>query len=146
MKRYYLGLNAGGPGIKECLFGRGNARDVRDLSELIAKRYGGTPMLTKNGRSALCLALKAYFDGGDKIIISGFTCYAVYEAVVEAGMTPIFADINKNDLNFDIDTLETLINTTTGRGAKGLIVQNTLGNPVDIQKISNLLKSTICSL
>ena len=140
MKRYYLGLNANGPKVHECLFGHGNAKDLRKLSELIANRYKGIPMLSKNGRSALALALKSYFDGGDKIIISGFTCYAVYEAVVRAGMTPIFADINKKDLNFDIEALEGLMNSTTGRGAKGIIIQNTLGNPIDINKIEKFAK------
>lgn len=140
MKRYYLGLNAGGPKIRECLWGHGSAKTVRELSELLAKRYQGTPMLTKNGRSALAIALKSYFDGGDKIIIAGFTCYAVYDAVKEAGMTPVFADINKKDLNFDIDTLEGLIESSTGRGAKGIVIQNTLGNPVDIVKISSFAK------
>ena len=97
-------------------------------------------MLCKNGRSALCLALKSYFDGGDKIIISGFTCYAVYEAVVKAGMTPIFADISEEDLNFDLDALEGLIKSSTGRGAKGIIIQNTLGNPIEIKKIQKFAK------
>ncbi len=140
MKRYYLGLNAGGPKILKCLFGHGNAKDFRKLSEVLAERYQGTPMLCKNGRSALCLALKSYFNGGDKIIISGFTCYAVYEAVVKAGMTPVFADITKKDLNFDFEALEGLLKSTTGHGAKGIIIQNTLGNPIDIKKIQKIAK------
>lgn len=140
MKRYYLGLNANGPKISECLFGRGTKQDLRKLNELLAGRYKGAPILTKNGRSALALALKAYFDGGDKIIITGFTCHAVYEAVVEAGMTPIFADINRKDLNFDLKTLNDLIKSPTGRGAKGIIVQNTLGNLVDIREIEKFAR------
>lgn len=140
MKRYYLGLNAGGPGILECLFGHGNAKDVRELSEVLATRYQGTPILTMNGRSALALALKSYFDGGDKIVISGFTCYAVYEAVVKAGMTPVFADISKKDLNFDLEALEELLKSDTGRKVKGIIVQNTLGNPIDIEKLQKFAK------
>ena len=140
MRRYYLGLNAGGPKIRECLFSHGSTRAVRELSELLAKKYQGTPMLCKNGRSALALALKAYFNGGDKIIITGFTCYAVYEAVKKAGMTPIFADISKTDLNFDINALEGLMKSTTGRAAKGIIIQNTLGNPCDIEKIQKFAK------
>lgn len=140
MKRYYLGLNAGGPGIKECLFTHGSARNEREFSDFLAKKYQGTPMLCKNGRSALTIALKSYFNGGDKIIIAGFTCYAVYEAVQKAGMTPVFADINKKDLNFDVRTLEDLLDTTTGQGARGIIIQNTLGNPVEIDKIQKFAR------
>ena len=142
MNRYYLGLNAGGPKISECLFARGTSKDLRDLSEYLAGRYKGTAMLCKNGRSALCLALKSYFDFGDKILVNGFTCYAVYQAVIEAGMTPVFVDINARDLNFDEKTLE-----APWKGAavhanriKGIIVQNSLGNPVDIEMVEKFAK------
>lgn len=140
MKRYYLGLNANGPKVSQCLFTRGRTKDLRDLSEFLAGKFGGAPILTKNGRSALTLALKSYFNGGDKIIVTGFTCYAVYQAVSEAGMTPIFADINEKDLNFDVKTLEALLRSTTGRGAKGIIIQNTLRNTVEIDKIERFAK------
>lgn len=140
MKRYYLGLNANGPKTRECLFTHGSTKAVRELSEFLAKKYQGTPIFCKNGRSALALVLKAYFNGGDKIIVNGFTCYAVYDAVKKAGMTPIFADINKENLNFDVKTLEGLISSTTGRTARGIIVQNTLGNTVDIEKIKKFAK------
>ena len=62
-------------------------------------------VLCKNGRSALCLALKAYFQPGDAVIVNGFTCYAVYEAIRAAGLTPIWADISREDLNFDLNAL-----------------------------------------
>lgn len=133
-RRYYLGLNAGGPKALKTLFLHGTNADLRELSDYLAKKYQGTAILTKNGRSALALALKAYFDNGDKIIVTGFTCHAVFEAVTEAGMVPIFADINKEDLNFDITTLEKLV-TRNGSRIKGIIVQNTLGNPVDMAAI-----------
>lgn len=140
MKRYYLGLNAHGPKAFRTLFIRGRTRDLRELSEFLAGKFTGAPMLAKNGRSALAIALKSYFNGGDKIIVCGFTCHAVYEAVVAAGMTPVFADIDEKDLNFDVETLSALLKSTTGRGAKGLIVQNTLGNAVDMEKIEKFAK------
>lgn len=130
-RRFYLGLNMGGPKVSECLWTHGTSKDLRELSEYLAERYSGASVLTKNGRSALCFALKSYFNPGDKIIINAFTCYAVYEAVVKAGMTPIFADINRKDLNFDEKTLEKIVSNKT----KGIILQNSLGNPVDIKKI-----------
>ena len=131
MRRFYLGLNAGGPKVFRCLFGHGNKDDVRELSEILAQKYHGKPILMKNGRSALALALKSYFDYGDKIIVNGFTCHAVVEAITEAGMTPVFADITKENLNFDVNTISKVM----GSKVKGIIVQNSLGNPVDIEKI-----------
>lgn len=93
-------------------------------------------MLCKNGRSALALALKAYFEPGDAVIINGFTCYAVYEAVKAAKLIPIFADISKDDLNFEMKKFDTLL----PKKPKGIIVQNSLGNPVDIVAIEKLTK------
>lgn len=140
MRRYYLGLNAGGPGVFSTLFSRGTRRDLRDLSEFLAGKYLGAPMLTKNGRSALALALKAYFEPGDKIIVNGFTCYAVIEAVRKAGMTPIFADIEPATLNFDQVTLEKLLTDPVSHGVRGIIVQNTLGNPVDMKMVEKIAR------
>lgn len=142
MKRYYLGLNANGPKASECLFSRGSSQDLRGLSEYLAGRYQGEAILTKNGRSALAMALRAYLEPGDKVIVNAFTCYAVFEAIVEAGMAPVFVDINPETLNFDAATLE-----QPWKGAavhanriKGIIVQNSLGNPVDIEMVEKFAK------
>ena len=135
-RKYYLGLNANGPKAFEALFAHSSSRDLRDFSELLAKKYLGSPILTKNGRSALALALMSYFEPGDKIIVNGFTCYAVYEAVTEAGMTPIFVDILEKDLNFDVSVLEKNIN----KNVKGIIVQNSLGNTIDMKALEKFAK------
>lgn len=135
-RRFYLGLNAGGPGVFKTLFTRGSSQDLRKLSEFLSGKYKGATILTKNGRSALCLALLSYLDPGDKVIVCGFTCYAVYEAVVQAGMTPVFSDIEEKTLNFDFSKLEKLIDKRT----HGIIVQNTLGNPIDMEKMEKFAK------
>lgn len=141
MKRYYLGLNANGPSIKEG-FSRGNSRDLRRLSDFLAKKYEGTCYLAKNGRSALCIALQSYFESGDKIIVNAFTCYAVYEAVIEAGLVPVFADIDEKTLNFNEKTLNVFWEGAAihANRIKGIIIQNSLGNPVDIEKIEKFAK------
>lgn len=133
MKRYYLGLNANGPKALKSLFSRGRASDLRDLTQFLSGKYQGTPILTKNGRSALAIALKSYFEPGDKIIINAFTCYAVYEAVKAAKMVPVFADIDVRNLNFNVDTLKEIL-----KDAKGIIIQNSLGNLVDIEEIEKI--------
>ena len=130
-KNYFLGLAANQKRAWRHLFTRASAKDAENLTKYLSERYGGEAALTKNGRSALALALKAYFNKGDKIIVNGFTCYAVYEAVRAAGLTPVFADISKKDLNFNIETLVKAVDKDT----VGIIVQNTFGNPVDIKAI-----------
>jgi len=82
-KHYFLGL-AANYSRKRCLahtFAIGRKKDRGALQRFLTQKYGGETILTKNGRSALALALKAYFDPGDAVIVNGFTCYAVYEAV-----------------------------------------------------------------
>ena len=79
VRRHYLGMAAGYT-ASECLahtFAVGQQKDCDALTDYLGKRYGGKAILCKNGRSGLCLALKAYFDRGDAVIVNGFTCYAV---------------------------------------------------------------------
>ena len=139
MKRYYLGMAEGYSRRKEVakhLFATGGEKDREALQEFLAKKYSGRAILTKNGRSGLALALEAYFDKGDKILVNGFTCFAVFEAVKAAGLKPVFVDIEQSDLNFSIKTLEAGLEP----GVKGIIVQNSLGNPVDIKQIESFAK------
>lgn len=141
-KHYFLGLAAGKKEVFKQLFVRGSERDASQLRIYLQKRYTGEAILTKNGRSALALALKAYFQKGDAVIVNGFTCYAVYEAIKAAGLTPVFADISKDNLNFNAKTLENLwADSADKTSIKGIIIQNTLGNPVDIEKIESFAKT-----
>ena len=175
MKRYFLGMAAGYSTrqVWRHTFAWGQASDLTALEQYLQRRYTGSDpstkaILCKNGRSALALTLKAYFDPGDKVLVNGFTCYAVYEAVKAAGLTPVWVDISREDLNFDLDSLNKVVNTqaaSAGDGLgrvpaehpeggaaggkspagpaeriKGIIIQNSLGNPVDIKKVENFAK------
>ena len=165
MKRYFLGMAAGYSEreVWRHTFAVGFRRDCRELKGYLRKHYGGgndsQVVLCKNGRSALCLALKAYFQPGDAVIVNGFTCYAVYEAVKAAGLVPIWVDISHKDLNFDPKTIEGIFRagpatafppfSSSSMGGpqavsparvKGLIIQNSLGNAIDIKKIEGLAK------
>ena len=136
MKHYFLVMAAeyADRGWIKHLFTIGRQRDLDALNRFLAQKYHGEALLCKNGRSALALALKKYFTPGDKIIVNGFTCYAVYEAVKTAELKPVFVDISQEDLNFDYEKLE------KHGDAKGIIVQNTLGNPVDMKRIEKFAK------
>ncbi len=137
-KHYFLGVAAGYPNKQAWrhTFTIGRERDRGELQRFLTKKYNGETILTKNGRSALAIALKAYFKPGDKIIVNGFTCYAVYEAIKAAELTPVWADINRENLNFDIET----ISSVYADGIVGIIIQNSLGNPVDIETVEKFAK------
>ena len=159
-KNYFLGAAANYSRKQRLLhtFSIGKQSDINDLKDFLAKKYDGKAMITKNGRSALTLALRANLPKGSRVIVNGFTCYAVIEAVRAAEMEPVFADIDKKTLNFDVNTIkaalaaacpsDTLraagmqsIQAESSRSAEhiaastALIIQNTLGNMVDIEKI-----------
>lgn len=129
-KHYFLGA-AANYSRKQRLahtFAIGKQSDIDDLKDFLGKKYDGRAIVTKNGRSALALTLKHNFEKGSRIAVNGFTCYAVYEAVKAAGMEPVFVDIDKKDLNFNLNTLKSI-------KADGIIVQNSLGNPVNITAV-----------
>ena len=141
-KHYFLGMAANYTRKQRLVhtFAVGREYDRGALQRYLTQKYGGDTILTKNGRSALALALKAYFDPGDKVLVNGFTCYAVYEAVKAAGLVPVWADISRENLNFTVSTLEKASKAEPAGTIKGIIVQNSLGNPVDIVAIEKFAK------
>lgn len=132
MKRYYLGFAAhlSGREIWRHTFAIGRKKDCQELVAFLEQKYGGEAVLTKNCRSGLALAFKAYFEPGDGIIVNGLTCYAVLEAIKAAKLVPIFADVDRDSLNFNVGTLTDAL--SRGSRVRGIIVQNTLGNPVNM--------------
>ena len=121
------------------LFAVGTKKSQKALCAHLAKRYGSDEAhvaVTKNGRTALAIALKTVLEPGSKVVMNGFTCHAVIEAITAAKMTPIFADINPETLHYDDKTLEKLL--AKHPDIKGIIIQNTLGIPVDIAKFEKL--------
>ena len=166
MKHYFLGMAANYKGrLWAHTFAIGRERDRGALQRFLTQKYGGQAILTKNGRSALALALKAYFEPGDAVIVNGFTCYAVYEAVKAAGLVPVWADISSRDLNYNATTLTAALRAGPAVAASptvldsrlraagdppapsparikpvGIIIQNSLGNSVDIAAIEKFAK------
>lgn len=144
MRKFFLGMAAHYT-PKEILahtFAIGKKADCEKLKTYLEKHYHGETLLCKNGRSGLSLALRAYFEKGDGVIVNGFTCYAVYEAIIDAGMVPVWVDIEKQDLNFSVQTILSGMKTAESSRTKvrGIIVQNTLGNPVNMAELEGLAK------
>ena len=138
MRHYFLGL-AANYSRKERLahtFAIGLEKDRRELKRYLQERYGGETILAKNGRSALAMALMAYFEPGDAVMVNGFTCYAVFEAIKYAKLKPVFVDIDTKDLNAKFTEYDIKQNDNI----KGIIIQNTFGNPVDIESLEKFAK------
>lgn len=88
-----------------------------------------------NGTVALDLALKALGIGpGDEVVVTPRTFLASVSAIVNAGATPVFADIDRDSQNI---TAETIRRVLTPR-SKGIICVHLAGWPCEMDEIMHL--------
>ena len=109
------------------------------LDTILKEKYGGEVTYFYKGREAIEAALKLLsFPKGDFVAINGLTCYVVQKAVTNAGLTCEYIDINES-LNYSAGELEKSLHKNSK--IRAIIIQNTLGNPIDILKIKSICKS-----
>ncbi len=100
----------------------------------LAAHYKGKAVLTYKGREALELALRlSNLPAGSQVGINGFTCYVVFAAAERAGYEPVFIDVEKSGLNFSINELRQA--HIQNPNLKAIVIQNTLGMPVDMDSL-----------
>jgi len=95
-------------------------------------RYVGTKhaLSFNSARESLYVILKAMGIGaGDEVIVPGYTCVVVPQAVVFTGAKPIYVDVNKDTMTIDSNKLNEKITPKT----KAIIVQHTFQWFCDIQ-------------
>jgi dTDP-4-amino-4,6-dideoxygalactose transaminase len=85
-----------------------------------------------NGTDAIVLALNALGIGaGAEVICPAFTFYATAEAIVQAGATPVFADIDPVTLNLDPAEVERKI----GPNTKAIMPVHLYGRPAPVEEL-----------
>lgn len=82
----------------------------------------------ENGRTALYLLLKSLKVEGGEVVIQAFTCSVVPGAIIEAGATPVYCDI---DETYNLDPANLTITDKT----KAVIIQHTFGTPANYSVI-----------
>jgi dTDP-4-amino-4,6-dideoxygalactose transaminase len=88
-----------------------------------------------NGTDAIVLVLNALGIGsGDEVICPAFTFYATAEAIVRAGATPVFADIDPQTLNLDPERVAERITPRT----KAIMPVHLFGRPAPLAELSAL--------
>lgn len=123
-------------------FAVGSKKDLSELRAYLAAHYGTTRdrvAVYHTGRSALSVAIQRTVPADSEVVATSLTCYAVVEAIRDAGCTPIFADIDLKTLHFGVKELQKVIKLHPN--IKAVIVQNNLGNPCDIVGIEKFCKS-----
>lgn len=108
---------------------------VREFEAAFAQRMGVRDALAvTSGTAALRVALAALGIGpGDEVITQSFTFVATAEAIVEAGATPVCAEVD-DTLNIDPCDLESRI---TGR-TRAIIVVHMLGVPARLDAVGKV--------
>jgi len=87
-----------------------------------------------NGTDALLIGLEALSLEKKEILVPSFSFFATSEAIVKAGLHPVFVDIRFSDCNIDTDKLEEKITENTG----AILPVHLFGNSSEMNKILNI--------
>jgi dTDP-4-amino-4,6-dideoxygalactose transaminase len=91
-----------------------------------------------NGTDALVVAVRALgLEPGDEVIVPAFSFFATAEAVILAGGTPVFADIDPETLNLDPADAARRVTART----VGVIGVHLYGRPFDAGAIGDLCRA-----
>lgn len=115
------------------------------LSKLFSKKIKSKFAIPlSSGTSGLIVALKSLgiSDKKHEVIIPAITMSATALAVMNAGGTPVFADVDEDTLNISIKSLKNKINKNT----KALISVSIYGLPPDYDEILKILRKKNISL
>jgi len=103
-------------------------KEVEELRTTLEKKFHRKVTLFDSGRSALLALLESLnLQQGDEVILQGYTCVVVPNAIIAAGGKPIYVDINPRTLNID----PALVREAVSRSTRAIICQHTFGIPAD---------------
>jgi aminotransferase EvaB len=107
-------------------------REVDRLEEAFAKLVGAKHAIgVGSGTDAIFLSLRALdLQPGDEVITTSFTFYATIGAIVTAGGTPVFCDI-EDDFNISVSSIKKLITDKT----KAILPVHWSGRPCEMKEM-----------
>ncbi|MDD5041556.1 MAG: DegT/DnrJ/EryC1/StrS family aminotransferase [Candidatus Peribacteraceae bacterium] len=105
------------------------------LRAALARQYDADVSLFASGREAL-VALFRSLKSPDhaEVIVQAYTCVVVPNAMLAAGMHPVYADVEAETLNLDPADVERRLTPRT----RAVICQHTFGIPADTHKLRAL--------
>lgn len=86
-----------------------------------------------NGHTSLEVAIKA-LDLSGEVITTPFTFASTTQAIINNGLTPVFADVDEEYYNLNPENIEELITDNTS----AIIPVHVFGNPCDVDKIAEI--------
>jgi dTDP-4-amino-4,6-dideoxygalactose transaminase len=106
---------------------------VQEFEAKLSEFFGGRPVRTFNsGTCTMEIALRiAGIGPGDEVITTPNSWVATANVIIETGATPVFADIDPQTHNIDLDKVEAVITPRT----KAIIPVHMCGLPCDMDKL-----------
>ncbi|BEH15191.1 DegT/DnrJ/EryC1/StrS family aminotransferase [Marinobacter shengliensis] len=101
--------------------------------------FAGTDhaLAVANGTVALDLALKGLGIGvGDEVIVTSRTFLASASSIVNAGATPVFADVDRDTQNISLETVRPLVTERT----RAIIAVHLAGWPCEMDSLNTLAR------
>jgi len=108
----------------------------KEFADYIGTDYA---IAVNSGTSALELVLQSYIltgqiEPGAGVIIPGFTFVAVANAVLNAGLIPVLADISPTTMNIDTENIQ--LNKYASKEIQAIIPVHTFGMPCYMNKVA----------
>jgi len=112
---------------------------VRQFEIMFAELVGAKEAVAvSTGTDADALALAVLYDfnaqRGDEIILPALSFISTGNAVLQAGFTPVFVDIERNTLNIDPNKIEEKITNRT----KAIMPVHLMGKPAEMDTINDI--------
>jgi CDP-6-deoxy-D-xylo-4-hexulose-3-dehydrase len=115
----------------------------KNLAQFLGMKYC---LLTNSGSSANLLAVSALtspklgdkrLEPGDEVITTACGFPTTLNPILQNNLIPVFVDVELGTYNIRVDQIENAISEKT----KAIIIPHTLGNPANLNKISELVKN-----
>jgi CDP-4-dehydro-6-deoxyglucose reductase, E1 len=120
--------------------------EVRTFEEQFATYFGSQfAIMVNSGSSANLLMTAALFytrntahklKPGDEVIVPAVSWSTTYYPLAQYGLIQKFVDVDRETLNYDLDSLEAAISDRT----KAIMLVNLLGNPNDYDAIAKIVE------
>ncbi len=150
LKREYLYMKGNIDGAIEACLGHQRwilGPEVAELEKRVAEYLGVRHCIgCSSGTDALVLSLRAmaiklkgkeYFDREDEIVTTSFTFTATGDAILRAGATPVFVDIDPLSYNIDPKQIEGYLSARHGR-VVGILPVHLYGRPCEMGRIMEI--------
>jgi len=118
-----------------------NGRLVRDFEKKFAELHGiREAVAVSTGTDADALALAVMYDygaqRGDEVIVPALSFVATGNAVLHAGFTPVFVDVERETLNINPALIEKAITSRT----KAIMPVHLMGKPAAMDEIMDIAR------